>query len=57
MLILSRYEGESLILKTSDGEIVVSLQQTKGNSAKIGIEAPESVLVLREELLPDADGS
>lgn len=51
MLVLTRREGEAIVINTMDGEIVLSLEQIQGAQAKVGIEAPESVLVLREELL------
>jgi carbon storage regulator CsrA len=56
MLILSRRPGESLILETSDGPIQVTLTYIDEErwQGKIGIDAPQSVKVLREELLDDA---
>ena len=56
MLVVGRREGESIIIETTDGEIVVSLERLQGTQARIGIEAPEQVKVLREELIP-AEGS
>jgi carbon storage regulator CsrA len=53
MLVLSRREGEALILKTSDGEIVVSVELLQGSQAKIGIDALQSVKVLRDELIEE----
>jgi carbon storage regulator len=53
MLVLSRREGEALILNTSDGEIVVSIELLQGRQVKVGIEAPQSVRVLRDELVED----
>jgi len=52
MLTLSRRIGESIILTLEDGQtITVRLDETKGNQARISIGAPESVKILREELL------
>lgn len=51
MLILSRRLGEETVLDTSDGEIEIVLHRVDGQKAKIGIEAPKKVLVLREELV------
>ena len=51
MLKLTRRVGEALILTTSDGEIVVSLERLSESQVKIGIEAPKSVRVLRDELV------
>ena len=56
MLVVGRREGETIIIQTTDGEIVVSLERLQGTQARIGIEAPEQVKVLREELIP-AEGS
>jgi carbon storage regulator CsrA len=55
MLILSRNPGESLILETSYGPIQVTLTYIDEDrwQGKIGIDAPDSVKVLREELLDE----
>lgn len=50
MLVVGRREGESIIIETTDGEIVVSLERLQGTQARIGIDASESVRILREEL-------
>ncbi len=47
MLILSRKKGESIII---DDNIEISVIETKGESVKIGIEAPRSVKVYRREV-------
>lgn len=50
-LVLSRNEGESIILRLSNGEqIKISLNEYVGQQTKIGIDAPDTVLILREEL-------
>ncbi|MCX2682419.1 carbon storage regulator [Campylobacter sp. MIT 21-1685] len=48
MLILSRKESESIII--GDG-IEVKVVQTGKGYAKIGIEAPKSLMILRKELI------
>lgn len=48
MLILSRKENESVII--GDG-IEVKIIQTGKGYAKIGIEAPKSLMILRKELV------
>ena len=54
MLTLSRRTGESIIIFTSDGAIVVYLRTVEGpERCKIGIQAPASVKILRSELLTD----
>ena len=51
MLVLSRREGEAIILETSDGPIRVTLTEYNGQQTRVGVEAPKSVKILREELL------
>ncbi|ARE80734.1 carbon storage regulator CsrA [Campylobacter helveticus] len=48
MLILSRKEGQSLQI---GDEIEIKIVQTGKGYAKIGIEAPKSLLILRKELI------
>ena len=50
MLVLTRREGDTVILETSDGPITVSIEQNKGHQIRVGIEAPKSVRILRGEL-------
>lgn len=47
MLVLSRKENESLRI---GDEIKLTVLEVDGSSVKVGIEAPEEVTVLREEL-------
>ena len=47
MLILSRKENEKILI---DEEIEISVVEIKGNKVKIGIEAPDEVEILREEV-------
>jgi carbon storage regulator len=51
MLVLSRREGEVIVLETSDGLIRIKLTEYNGNQTRVGIDAPKSVRILREELL------
>ena len=51
MLVLTRREGESIILNTSDGPIEVMVTTTKTDHARIGIRAPKSVGIVRREVL------
>lgn len=48
MLVLSRTVGTSLLIGP---DIVVTLVSISGNTARIGITAPDSYLILREELV------
>lgn len=47
MLILSRKEGEKIII---NGDIEITVTSIKGNEVKLGIKAPDSVVVYREEV-------
>jgi len=48
MLVLTRKSGESLMI---GDDVVVTIVEVRGNQVKIGVNAPESVKVYREELL------
>lgn len=50
MLTLNRKEGESIILIVNDQRIEIVLSEAKYGQAKLSIDAPEEVLILREEL-------
>lgn len=52
MLILTRRIGESLII---DEDILVRVIEVKGSQVRLGIEAPDDVQILREELV-DREG-
>lgn len=49
MLVLSRREGERLRLGDS---IVLTIIRIANDKVRVGIEAPDDLLVLREELEP-----
>ena len=49
MLVLSRKESERIRLGDS---IVITVVRVSGDKVRLGIDAPPSVLVLREELQP-----
>ncbi len=53
MLVLSRKLNESIII---DGDIRITIVGIRGNHVRIGIEAPDSVRIIREEL-QDRDSS
>lgn len=52
MLVLSRKQNEKVII---GGNIVVTIVQIKQNQVRIGIQAPDNVEILREELVPTED--
>ena len=54
MLVLRREEGESIIM---NGVIKVTILAIEGDRVKIGIDAPPDVIIVREELLNDAENS
>jgi len=51
MLVLSRKVGEEIII---NGEIRVSVVRVRGNRVRIGIQAPPSARIRREELTSSA---
>jgi len=51
MLILTRRPGETLVMKTESGELInVTVLGVKANQVRIGVDAPQSVSVDREEI-------
>ena len=48
MLILTRRVGESLFI--NDDEVAVTVLGVKGNQVRLGIDAPDDVSILREEV-------
>jgi carbon storage regulator len=49
MLVLTRKVGERIVI---DNNIVLEVLSVKGNRIRLGIEAPPSVNIVREELQP-----
>lgn len=47
-MVITRKAGEQIII---DHDIAVTVVACKGNQIKIGIEAPEDVDIVREELI------
>jgi len=53
MITLSRKENESIICTLPNGdEVEMLVTQIDGNQARISIDAPDEVFILREELRP-----
>jgi carbon storage regulator len=50
MLVLSRKLGEKIVI---DGGIVVTVVRVDRNQVRLGIEAPASISVFREEVIRD----
>jgi carbon storage regulator len=47
VLIITRREGEKIIV---GDDVVVHVMEIVGNTVRVGIEAPRSILVYREEI-------
>lgn len=52
MLVLKRGKGKSIVINTSDGEIKLKITDASG-LVSVGIDAPRSCTVLREELVSE----
>ena len=51
MLVLTRRNGEALLMNDGDGlSIEITVLRISGNSVRLGINAPDSIFVLRDEL-------
>lgn len=48
MLVLTRKAGERIVI---DDNIIVEVLEVQGNRVRIGIQAPQGVTILRQELL------
>ena len=48
MLVLTRKAGERIVIADN---VVVEVLEVQGNRVRIGIQAPQGVTILREELL------
>lgn len=51
MLKLSRLEGESIELFTSDGIVTIEFEQMIKGNARVAIFAPKDIRIVRTELL------
>ena len=49
MLVLSRKKGQTVVI---DGQIEIEVLKVKGNTVRLGINAPKNIKVLRGELSP-----
>ncbi len=48
MLVLTRKAGEKIVISDN---IVVEILEIQGNRVRVGIQAPQGVTILRQELL------
>lgn len=53
MLILTRKVEQGIVI---DGNVIVRVLSIDGERVKIGVDAPRSITVLREELLAEVAG-
>ena len=54
MLILTRKNGESLQIVTTNNEVIdIQVTNVRGDQVKIGFDAPLSCRILRQELIED----
>lgn len=57
MLVLSRRPGEAVFIKCDDGRIIkLTALSVRGNTMRVGFDAPEGVEVFREELYEEQYG-
>jgi carbon storage regulator len=54
MLVLTRKIGERIVI---DNQIVIEVLQVKGNRVRLGIQAPDGAVILRQELLLRSEGT
>lgn len=54
MLVLSRKANQRIVLGNGITLLVVEI---RGDTVRLGIEAPKDVVILREELVPQMDDS
>ncbi|MEL7207171.1 MAG: carbon storage regulator CsrA [Actinomycetota bacterium] len=47
MLVLSRREGQSIVI---GGDVVVTVVSIRGDQIRIGVEAPRSITIHRQEV-------
>jgi carbon storage regulator len=53
MLVLSRKLNETIVIR---GDIRITIVGVRGNQVRLGIEAPDSVAILRQELCEGTGG-
>ena len=50
-MVLTRKTHQGIVIRTSDGPIIVTILDIGRERTKIGIEAPKECVILRDELL------
>ena len=51
MLVVTRKDGESLIIRVGKDTVSVSVESVHGGNVRIGLDAPSHVQILRNELV------
>ena len=55
MLVVTRRPGEAIVIELPTGELIgVTVLSVKGAQVRLGTDAPDDILVLREELMEGA---
>lgn len=55
MLVVTRKVGESVIIRAGKDTITVSVEAVHGGNARIGLDAPSHVQILRNELVQNRE--
>lgn len=51
MLVITRKVGEAIIIRAGNDTITVSVEAIHGSNVRIGVDAPNHVQILRNELV------
>ncbi len=57
MLVLGRRPNQTIIIETASGTVTVKVTKLERQQVKLGIDAPQSVKVLRGELKDKSEAS
>lgn len=57
MLVVSRKKGEQIFVGEGASQIVISIADIKGNTVRVGVQAPKNVNIRRSELSPKSESS
>lgn len=51
MLVIRRRAGESVVIETPKGPVEIGIYEISPTRVKLGIQAPDDVLILRKEMV------
>jgi carbon storage regulator len=57
MLVLTRKKNQGVLIKGKDGDIRIVIIELDKGRVRLGIEAPQGHLIIREELLHEIEGA